>query len=168
MGKTSQLTLDICLNYIDEVVTVSEDEIAAAILSLVENQKIVAEGAGATALAGIMFDKLPIKGKKVVCIISGGNIDVNILSRVVNRGLIKAGRLTELNIEILDRPGELARVSEIIATQGGNVVQVHHQRGNGGDEIKGCMLQLSLETSGFAHNEKIEQALRNAGYNLIS
>ena len=124
-----ELTFDICQKYVDEIVTVSDDEIATAILALMEKQKLVAEGAGALSVAAAMFDKLPINNKKVVCIVSGGNIDVNILSRVINRGLLKAGRLSDLTIEMLDKPGQLKEVSQIIADLGANVIRVRHNQG---------------------------------------
>ena len=101
--------------YVDDVVTVSEDEIAAAILALIEKQKLIAEGAGAVSVAAAMFHKLPLEGKKVVCLISGGNIDVNILSRVITRGLVMSGRNANLMIALEDKPGQLQGVSEIVS-----------------------------------------------------
>ena len=111
-------TFDICSQYVDEVVTVTEDEIAVAILTLIEKQKTVSEGAGATTVAAAMFNKVDIKGKKVVCVVSGGNIDVNILSRVINKGLVKSGRLLELSTEIADKPGQLNSLLGLIASTG--------------------------------------------------
>ena len=119
-------TFEIIKQYADDIVTVSEDEIAAAILALMENQKLVAEGAGATPVAAALFGKLPVAGKKTVCLISGGNIDVNILSRVINRGLIMSGRKCNLTIALEDKPGQLTRVSEIISGCGANVVSVQY------------------------------------------
>ena len=101
--------------YVDELVTVTDDETAAAILTLMERQKIVSEGAGAVSVAAVLFNKIPVKGKKVVAVISGGNIDVNILARVINRGLLKTGRKASLTIPLLDKPGQLEEVSKIIA-----------------------------------------------------
>ena len=114
--------------YVDDIVTVTEDEISSAILHMIEKYKTVAEGAGAVSVAAVMFDKLPVKGKKVVCVVSGGNIDVTILSRVITRGLMKSGRSTSLCIELMDKPGQLKDVSRIIADCGGNVTSVHHER----------------------------------------
>ena len=113
-----------------------------------------------------MFGKLPVKGKKVVCLVSGGNIDVTILSRVINRGLVTSGRKSELNIELLDRPGELTRVSSIISQLGANVVSVNHARGNIDNDINGCFLQIAMETRDFEHFEEIKKALRAAGYSV--
>ena len=126
--------------------TVSEDEIAAAILALIEKQKVIAEGAGAVGVAAVMAGKLPVKGKKVVCIVSGGNIDVNILSRVITRGLVTSGRNVNLTIALTDKPGQLQEVSEIIAGCGGNVVAVHYDRSDANMAITSCFLKLALET----------------------
>jgi len=116
-------TFEICKTYVDEVVTVKEDEISSAILALIEQQKMIAEGAGAVSVAAVMFDKIPnLAGKKVVCVVSGGNIDVTILSRVIKRGLLTSGRSCNLCIELLDKPGQLQQVSEIIAGCGGNSI----------------------------------------------
>ena len=120
------LTYDICSKYVDEIVTVTDDEISAAILALMEQHKLVTEGAGAVAVAAAMFGKVDLKGKKTVCLLSGGNIDVTILSRVITRGLLMSGRHCQLMIELVDKPGQLMTVSRIVAEQGGNVFTVHH------------------------------------------
>mgnify|MGYP002239839289 CR=1 FL=1 len=104
-----ELTYKLCEAYVDDIVTVTEDETAAAILSLMENQKLVAEGAGAVPVAAALFHKLPIEGKKVVCVVSGGNIDVNILNRVITRGLVMSGRKANLTIALEDKPGQLKK-----------------------------------------------------------
>lgn len=164
--RPGDLTFELCSKYLDDIVTVTDDEIATAILMLMEGQKLVAEGAGATGLAAIRFGKLPIKGKNVVCLVSGGNIDVTILSRVINRGLVTSGRSSELNLELLDRPGELTRVSSIISSLGANVVCVDHSRGNVNNDINACFLHVTMETRDFKHFETICAALRNAGYTV--
>ena len=153
--------------YVDEIVTVTEDEICSAILTLIEQQKMVAEGAGAVAVAAIMFNKLPVQGKKVVAVVSGGNIDVTILSRVIKRGLYKTGRSASLCIELMDKPGQLQKVSEIIASCGGNVISVNHERGSEVSDINGCYLRLVLETRNYEHIFEINEALTNAGFKLI-
>ena len=161
-----ELTFDLCKKYVDKIVTVSDDEIATAILTLMERQKLVAEGAGALSVAAVIFKKLPIEGQKVVCIVSGGNIDVNILSRVINRGLLKSGRLCDLTIEMLDKPGQLKEVSQIIADLGANVIRVRHNQGGEGTDINDCYLKISMETKNLRHFCEIKQALCNAGYKL--
>ena len=152
----------------DDVVTVSEDEIAAAILALMENQKLVAEGAGATPVAAALFGKLPIEGKKTVCLISGGNIDVNILSRVITRGMIMSGRKTNLMIALEDKPGQLTRVSEIISGCGANVVSVQYDLADPNMTITSCFLKLGLETRDAAQISEIKECLTREGFKLVS
>lgn len=161
-------TYHFCSKFVDEMATVTDDEIATAILTLMEQQKLVSEGAGAVSVAAILFDKLPIKGKKVCAIVSGGNIDVNILSRVINRGLLKSGRLTNLTIQLIDKPGQLKEVSEIIASFGANVTKVRHDQGGENMDINGCYLHISMETKNHQHLYDIQNALKDAGYQLLN
>lgn len=163
-----ELTYEYCLKYVDEIVTVSDDEIATAVLTLIERQKLIAEGAGALSVAAVMFKKLPLDNKKVVCVVSGGNIDVNILSRVINRGLLKAGRIADLTIEMLDKPGQLKEVSRIIADLGANVIRVRHNQGGENTDINDCYLKITLETRNLRHFCEIKQALCKAGYTISS
>ena len=160
-------TFDICSKYVDDVVTVTDDEISTAILSLIEQQKLIAEGAGAVSVAAAMFGKLPIEGKKTICLVSGGNIDVSILSRVINRGLQKSGRSYVLTVELMDRPGQLVRVTRIIARMGANVISVHHERAGKTTDINACYLQVVLETRNQEHIDKIGQELVRSGYHVI-
>lgn len=163
-----QTTFDMVEQYVDDVVTVSEDEIAAAILSLMENQKLVAEGAGAVPVAAALFGKLPIAGKKVVCLISGGNIDVNILSRVITRGLVMSGRKCNLTIALEDKPGQLTKVSALVAQCGGNVVSVQYDGSDPNMAISSCFLKLGLETRDAEQIEEIKQTLSAAGFHLVT
>lgn len=160
-------TFEYVKNYVDEIVTVTDDEISAAILALIERQKLISEGAGAAAVAAAMFHKVPIKGKKTVCLVSGGNIDVTILSRVIKRGLLMSGRTCMLNIELLDKPGQLKLVSQIIADEGGNVISIHHERANEGSDVNGCYLRITMETRDYNHIQQIREALTNAGLHII-
>ena len=153
--------------YVDEIVTVTDDEISAAILALIERQKLIAEGAGAASVAAAMFNKVPIQGKKTVCLVSGGNIDVTILSRVIKRGLLMSGRTCMLNIELLDKPGQLKLVSEIIADMGGNVISIHHERASEGSDVNGCFLRITMETRDYNHIQEIRDALTKAGLKLV-
>ena len=157
-------TFSICEQYVDDIVTVNEDEIAAAILSLIENQKLIAEGAGAVSVAAVLFHKLPTAGKKIVSLVSGGNIDVNILSRVITRGLITSGRITQLKIALEDKPGQLLGVSKIISECGGNVISVHYTNSDPNMAITSCYLNVALETRDFAQIHEIQQKLREAGF----
>jgi threonine dehydratase len=160
-------TFELVSKYVDEVVTVTEDETAAAILAMMERQKIVAEGAGAVAVAAAMFNKVPIKGKKTVCLVSGGNIDVTILSRVITRGMMKSGRTYDVTLDLRDKPGQLLGVSRIIAEQGGNVISVHHERNGEGKEIAGCALRVVMETRNEAHIAEIRRCILEAGYEIL-
>lgn len=161
-------TFEMIQKYVDGVVTVSEDEISSAILALIEQQKMIAEGAGAAPVAAVMFDKIPdIKGKKVVCVISGGNIDVTILSRVIERGLLTSGRSCNLCVELFDKPGQLQKVSQIIADCGGNVTGVYHERASETRDINGCYLRLVLETRNADHIKQITDALHANGFNIV-
>ena len=161
------ITFAMCQKYVDEIVTVSDDEIATAILAMIEQQKMVAEGAGAVAVAACMFHKLPVEGKKVVCVVSGGNIDVTILSRVISRGLLMEGRLVDLTLALDDKPGELTHVSDIIASTGANIVLVRHSRGDIDMAINSCFLTLQMETRNKAHADEVRAALRAAGYQIV-
>lgn len=161
-------TFNIIEKYVDEIITVSEDEIAAAILALIEKQKLIAEGAGATPVAAALFNKLPIQGKKVVCLVSGGNIDVNILSRVITRGQVMSGRKTNLMIALEDKPGQLLHVSDIVSSCGANVISVHHDRSDANMAITSCFLKLGLETRDLAQIEQIKKRLTEEGFNLVS
>ena len=165
--EPGQHTFEYCQKYVDEVVTVTDDEISAAILALIERQKLIAEGAGAASVAAVMFNKIPVQGKKVVCLVSGGNIDVTILSRVIKRGLLMSGRTCTMTIELLDKPGQLLNVSRIIAEQGGNVISIHHERANEGSDVNGCFLRITMETRDYAHIESIRKALTDYGFHII-
>ena len=165
--KPGELTYELCSKYVDEIVTVSDDEISAAILALMEQHKLVTEGAGAVSVAAAMFNKVDLNGKKAVCVLSGGNIDVTILSRVIKRGLLMSGRSCQLMIELVDKPGQLKNVSRIIADLGGNVTSVHHERANEGSDVNGCYLRIVLETKNYEHIAQIKQALRDFGFKLL-
>ncbi len=153
--------------YVDDIALVTEDEVSSAILALIEKQKMIAEGAGATAVAAVMFDKFPLKGKNVVAVVSGGNIDVTSLSRVIERGLIKSGRSSDLLIELADKPGQLKDVSRIIADCGGNVTGVYHERNGNTESVNGCYLRIHMETRNYEHVQLIKQSLQNEGFKII-
>ena len=160
-------TFDLCRNYVDEIVTVSDDEVATAILKLIETQKLITEGAGAVSVAAVMFDKIPVEGKNVVCILSGGKIDVTILSKVIERGLLKSGRSDTLAIELEDRPGQLAKVSALLAELGANVVSVSYEKASEGSSITACILRINIETRDEAHILEVHEALKANGFNLV-
>ena len=163
--KPGEHTFELVNKYVDDIALVTEDEISSAILSLIERQKMIAEGAGAVSVAAAMFNKFPIQGKKVVSLISGGNIDVTSLSRVIDRGLMKSGRISNLLIELADKPGQLKDVSRIIADCGGNVTGVHYERG-ATKSVNGCYLRIVMETRNYDHVQQIIQALKNEGFRV--
>lgn len=165
--KPGENTFDLVSKYVDDIALVTEDEIASAILALIEKQKMIAEGAGAVSVAAAMFDKFPLAGKKVVSLVSGGNIDVTSLSRVIERGLIKSGRQSKLLIELVDKPGQLKDVSRIIADCGGNVVSVLHEHAGTTESINGCYLTIGMETRDQAHVEQIVSALKAEGFKIV-
>ena len=119
------------------------------------------------SVAAAMFKKVPVEGKKTVCLLSGGNIDVTILSRVINRGLLMSGRTCQFTIELVDKPGQLETVARIIAQNGGNVTHVLHDRSNQGSDVNGCFLRVDLETRNFEHIEQIKKALEESGLKLV-
>ena len=161
------LTFELCQKYVDGIVTVSDDEIALALLTLLEQQKLIAEGAGAVPVAAVMNGKIPeIDGKKVCCVVSGGNIDVTILSRVIERGLKMGGRTADIVISLSDRPGQLSGVSRIVAEQGANVVSVNYDSTDLDMNITDCYLKLGVETRNFEHIAAVKQALTDAGFKV--
>lgn len=161
-----EMTYDLCSKYVDDVVLVTEDEICAAILRLIEEEKMVAEGAGAVSVAAVMFNKAPVKGKKTICLVSGGNIDVTILNRVISRGLEKDGRLCLLSLDLEDKPGQLSEVSRVIAELGANVVSVYHERSTVREDINACELRVKIETRNSDHVNLIIERLKQKGFVL--
>ena len=162
--EPGDLTFDIVSQYVDELVTVTDDEVAAAILALIEQQKLCAEGAGAVSVAAAMFNKVPVAGKKVVCLVSGGNIDVTILSRVIDRGLLKSGRTLSIQVNLVDKPGQLQGVANCIADAGGNVTYINHEKATEDMSITDAYLRITMETKNFEHIDEILTALSDAGF----
>ena len=165
--QPGETTFDICSKYVDDIALVTEDEISSAILALIEKQKMIAEGAGAVSVAAAMFEKFPLAGKKVVSIVSGGNVDVTSLNRIIQRGLFKSGRRTSLMIELVDKPGQLKDVSRIIAECGGNVIAVHHEQDGETESVNGCYLRIAMETRDYEHINVIHSALKAEGFKII-
>jgi len=164
--KVGHLNFEIVKKYVNEVVTVEEDEIANAILLLLEAEKIVAEGAGAVPLAALLNHRVPLEGKKVLSVISGGNIDVNILDKVIMRGLSVEGRITQLTVRLKDLPGSLTSVLEIIKRLHVNILDIIHHRFDSSAPF-GCVdVSITLETKGHPHIQEIRQALKEGGYSI--
>ncbi|MFR6489228.1 MAG: threonine ammonia-lyase [Clostridium sp.] len=158
------LTYDLCCKYVDEVVTVSEEEIAAAILTLLEKMKMVAEGAGATSVAAAMFGKVDLEHHKCVAVLSGGNIDVNLLSKIIDLGLMKTGRKAVINMNVMDKPGNLSRMIELISRTGANIISVNHNRIQNAMLFNQCRVGVIIETNDAAHIEEVLAILKNNGY----
>jgi threonine dehydratase len=159
--RAGELTSEIVRRYVDEIVTVSEDEIASAILKLLEIEKTVVEGGGATGLAAVLFRKIAgIENRNVALIVSGGNIDPNLLSKIIERGLAKDGRLVRIRALMRDRPGELARICQHAAAVGANILEVTHNRAFANLEVGGVEVDLILETRGHDHVGQLLNILR--------
>lgn len=165
--KPGNLTYECCVKYVDDVITVSEDEIASAILALMESQKTVSEGAGATTVAAYMFKKVDTS-LKTVCLVSGGNIDVTTLSRVISRGLIKSGRIANITTKVIDKPGQLTSLLQIVAATGANINEIDHKREDISSEVNSCVVSMVLETRNEAHVAEIIAAIKNAGYTILN
>ena len=159
-------TFALVRDYVDDIALVTDDEVASAILALIEEQKMIAEGAGAAAAAAVMFNKFDLRGKRVVAVVSGGNIDVTSLSRVIDRGLLNSGRSTSLLIELIDKPGQLKEISAIIADCGGNVTGVHYEKG-ATESVNGCFLRIEMETRDFDHVHMITKSLGDHGFKIM-
>lgn len=160
-------TFEICQKCVDEIVTVSDDEVASAILTLIEQHKLIAEGAGAVSVAAVMFDKIDVENKNVVCLVSGGNIDVTILSKVIERGLLKSGRTYTLTIPLEDRPGQLQSVSSVIAKCGANITSVSYEKAGEGIDITNYVIRINVETRNFDHIKELREKIKSEGFNII-
>lgn len=164
--KPGDLTFDLVRRYVDEIVTVKEDEIASAILALMEGQKTVAEGAGATTVAAVMFGKVDTS-KKTVCVVSGGNIDVNMLSRIITKGLSKSGRIVSIVTKVADKPGSLIGLLQIISKTGANIISISHSREDKQSDVNACIVSMALETRNREHIREIEELLDKNGYEIM-
>ncbi|WP_446741821.1 threonine ammonia-lyase [Silvibacterium acidisoli] len=162
--RAGEKTLPLVQRYVDEMVTVDEEEIAKAILVLLEREKTLAEGAGAVALASLLQHKTSLKNKKTAVLVCGGNIDVSLLARIIERGLVKDGRRTRLRIHLVDRPGSLVNLTHIIADARANIVQTSHDRAYYGVSLGDTVIDFTLETRGAEHISEIGRLLTEAGY----
>ncbi len=162
--RAGERTLPMVAKYVDELVTVDEEEIASAILVLLEREKTLAEGAGAAALAALLQKKTSLKGQRTAVLVCGGNIDVTLLSKIIERGLVKDGRRTRVRIHLTDRPGSLHHLTKIIADLRANIVQTAHDRAYYGVSLGDTVIDFTLETRGAEHIEEIRAALTEAGY----
>jgi len=166
VARVGDKTFEILKNQLDDVVTVDEERIAEAILLLIEDEKRVVEGAGALPIAGLGLGQLPIEGKRVVAIVSGGNIDVHIVARIIDRGLTQSGRQIRMRVRLLDVPGALASLLGVIGKQGANVLQINHDRVASRIALGQAAVDILLETRGFGHVREVENAIVEAGFTV--
>ena len=159
------LTFGIIDKYVDDIFVIDDEAIASTILMLLERSKMMVEGAGAVSLAALLQDKIPAKGK-VVSVISGGNIDVNFIARIIERGLVKAGRRVKISTRVIDRPGALRRVLAIIAESKANVISVYHDRVERNVPLGQSVVEVSLETRDAMHTDEILSNLCKEGYTV--
>ena len=162
--RAGDLTLPLVSRYVDEIVTVDDEEIASAILLLLEQEKTLAEGAGAAALAAVVQSKTNLRHRRTVVLVCGGNIDVSLLAKIIERGLVKDGRLLRLRVYLQDRPGALLTLTEILARERANIVETIHNRAYYGVSLGETVIDVTLETRGSTHITAISHALREAGF----
>jgi threonine dehydratase len=162
--RVGEHTFALARRYVDEVVSVGEEEIANAILRLLETEKTVAEGAGAAPLAALVHRRVSLEGRTVALVLSGGNIDVNLIALIIERGLVKDGRLVRFSVLLRDRPGALARLTALVAEARANVLHIAHDRAFSGARVGESLVVLTLETSGREQIEAIRRHLADAGY----
>lgn len=159
-------TYDVCRRYLDDIVTVDEEEIAEALLFLLEREKTVAEGAGAVPVAALLHQRLPIAGKRVAAVVCGGNIDVNVIARVIERGLAKSGRRARLRVVLPDVPGSLAEALRVVSEARANVLQIVHDRAEMDLPLGEVEVELVAEVRGFDHVEELREGFQRAGFRL--
>ena len=166
VGAPGELTVPLINRYADEVVTVSDAEIANAILLLMERCKQIVEPAGASSVAAVLSGALDVRGQRVVCLLSGGNIDVSFIQSIIEMGLVARHRRVKLTVRLLDRPGSLARLLEIVAEAGANILTVEHDKLRAGLNPNETTVRLACEVGGEAHAEALFAAVRAHGYTL--
>jgi threonine dehydratase len=149
---------------VDEIVTVDDEEIASAILMLLEQEKTLAEGAGAAALAALLQEKTSLRYQRTAVLVCGGNIDVTLLAKIIARGLVKDGRLLRIRVYLLDRPGALLQLTEVLARERANIVETIHNRAYYGVSLGETVIDVTLETRGATHITAISHALGEAGF----
>jgi threonine dehydratase len=162
--RAGEITYPLVAKYVDEIVTVEEEEIASAILTLLEREKLLAEGAGAAATAALLQHKTTLDAQHTAVLVCGGNIDVSLLSRIIERGLVKDGRLVRLRVHLADRPGALVELSSVIAGQKANIVELQFDRAYYGVSLGDTAIDITLETRGTQHLADLLAAIVEAGY----
>lgn len=166
VARAGQLTCEMIRDYVDEIVTVSEDDIARAILFLMEKGKVVAEGAGATPVAALLAGKIKEQGQNICCVISGGNSDINMIERIINKALILEGRKAEFNVVVPDRAGELFKVLQVLAEKKANILRINQSMYKTGIKINNQVAKIVIECANAEHRNEIAVAIREAGFEL--
>lgn len=166
VARAGQLTCEMIKDYVDEIVTVSEDDIARAILFLMEKGKVVAEGAGATPVAALLAGKIKEQGQNICCVISGGNSDINMIERIINKALILEGRKAEFNVVVPDRAGELFKVLQVLAEKKANILRINQSMYKTGIKINNQVAKIVIECANAEHRNEIAVAIREAGFEL--
>ena len=166
VARAGQLTCEMIRDYVDEIVTVSEDDIARAILFLMEKGKVVAEGAGATPVAALLAGKIKEQGQNICCVISGGNSDINMIERIINKALILEGRKAEFNVVVPDRAGELFKVLQVLADKKANILRINQSMYKTGIKINNQVAKIVIECANAEHRNEIAVAIREAGFEL--
>lgn len=162
--RPGNITMDLIKKYVDDVVLVDDEEISRTILMLLERSKVVSEGAGAAALASVLHGRLNMDGLNVVAVISGGNIDVNMLSNIIERGLVKSGRRLRIKTVISDRPGSLQKIVSLVASQEVNIISIEHDRSRPKVPLRDAEVEFVLETIDWEHIDSVVRSLEKAGY----
>ncbi|MDR1793992.1 MAG: threonine ammonia-lyase [Erysipelotrichaceae bacterium] len=165
--RPGDLTFSLCHKYLDAILTVSEEEIASGILTLMEKTKLVVEGAGAVAFTAALYEKADLKDKKTVCLLSGGNIDVNMLARIIDRGLAKTGRKLTFGTILPDKPGMLYGLLQLLANHNANIISIQHDRSHPLSTPDRCFVEISIETANVNHRQSIIDLLANQGYKIV-
>ena len=166
VARAGELTCEMIRDYVDEIVTVSEDDIARAILFLMEKGKVVAEGAGATPVAALLAGKIKEQGQNICCVISGGNSDINMIERIINKALILEGRKAEFNVVVPDRAGELFKVLQVLAEKKANILRINQSMYKTGIKINNQVAKIVIECANAEHRNEIAVAIREAGFEL--
>ncbi|MCF2624837.1 threonine ammonia-lyase [Fusobacterium perfoetens] len=166
VARAGELTCEMIRDYVDEIVTVSEDDIARAILFLMEKGKVVAEGAGATPVAALLAGKIKEQGQNICCVISGGNSDINMIERIINKALILEGRKAEFNVVVPDRAGELFKVLQVLADKKANILRINQSMYKTGIKINNQVAKIVIECANAEHRNEIAVAIREAGFEL--
>jgi threonine dehydratase len=166
VNRPGELNLSIIQKYVDEVVDVDEESIASAVFNLLDKANVIAEGAGAVPLAALMENRIAIRAKRYVLIISGGNIEINTIDRILQRGSLRMGRLIRIEVDLLDVPGSLWKLMGIIAKEKANILHIFHDRLNLENPIQVSRVKLNLETRGHDHAKEVMEKLKEAGYDV--